>query len=74
MIAGKVTEEGYFVAASVRIGFSSRTAAIDFHVDTGAAVTAIHPKDATLLSIPESVLRNAEMESIKGIGGSSIYR
>lgn len=74
MIAGKVTEEGYFVAANVRIDFSSRTAAIDFLVDTGAAVTAIHPKDATLLSVPESVLRNAETESIKGIGGSSIYR
>ena len=74
MITGSITDDGYFVEATVRTNPDSQPAALTFLVDSGASITAIHPADIPKLAIPQAVLREAETIQINGIGGGSIYR
>ena len=74
MITGSITDDGYFVEATVSTNPDSQPAALTFLVDSGASITAIHPADIPKLAIPQAVLREAETMQINGIGGGSIYR
>lgn len=74
MIIGSITDDGYFVEATVRTSPDSQPAALTFLVDSGASITAIHPADIPKLAIPQAALREAETMQINGIGGRSIYR
>lgn len=73
MIVGSITDDGYFVEATVRTNPESQPAALTFLVDSGASITAIHPADIPKLAIPQAVMREAETMQINGIGGGSIY-
>ena len=74
MITGSITDDGYFIEATVRTNPDSRPAALIFLVDSGASITAIHPADVPKLAIPQADMQEAETVQINGIGGGSIYR
>ena len=46
---------------------------IDFHVDTGAARTCIHPRATQRLQIPYGQLNSGSLVTLGGVGGSSSY-
>lgn len=67
-----------FVRAGVRLGGApARWAAVEFIVDTGAAVSCIHARDAVnRLHLPASELDPGSwdrMERFAGVGGTSRY-
>ncbi len=74
MITGSITDDGYFIEATVMTSPDSRPAALIFLVDSGASITAIHPADVPKLAIPQADMQEAETVQINGIGGGSIYR
>ena len=73
MITGAVTPNGIFIPAEVAIDGHGKGASIRLLVDSGANITAIHPKDADSLDLAPELLIGAGTTQIVGIGGPATF-
>ena len=63
-----------YIRALVEIPRLSKTAPVNFLVDTGADWTTLHPADAVTLGIAEPDCSEEDVEELTGIGGATKYK
>lgn len=71
MIAGHFENGQPYVRAVLGIPRLGVYGTISLLVDTGAAVTCIHPKDGIPLQVPFDLLEDDDEKAIRGVGGQS---
>lgn len=74
MIQGYFFQDGKgYLSCWLHLSRLNITDLIDFHVDTGATRTCIHPGAAARLQIPYHRLNFRNILTLNGVGGSSSY-